>query len=64
MYHIVEKNERRNRHSAFLLAITLHLALGAFIYFQASTTKPAPRTDTAQTVSKTTLQKSRPAIKP
>jgi len=63
MYHIIEKNERRNRQSAVLLAITLHLALGAFIYFQAGT-KPAAKTDPVQTVAKTAPVKSRPIIKP
>ena len=63
MYHIIEKNERRNRQSALLLAVMLHLVLGAFIYFQASA-KPAPKTETAQSLTKTALPKSRPAIKP
>lgn len=64
MYHIIEKNERRNRQSAFWLAVTLHLALGVFIYFQASNTKPAPRTEITKTVTKTSPVQSRPVIKP
>ncbi len=63
MYHIIEKNERRNRQSAVLLAITLHLALVALIYFQAGT-KPAAKADTAQIVAKTAPVKTRPLLKP
>ena len=64
MYHIIEKNERRNRQNAVALAIVFHLALGAFIYFQAGATKPAPKTDTPQTVTSTALPKTRPLIRP
>lgn len=63
MYHIIEKNERRNRQSALWLALTLHLALGAFIYFQASA-KPTPKMEATQTVAKTAVVKTRPAIQP
>ncbi len=52
MQHIIQRNERRNRQSAFWLAVTLHFALGAFIYFQAGE-KPAPKPEVAQTTSKT-----------
>ncbi len=64
MYHVIEKNERRNRQNALVLAVALHLALGFFVYWQASATKPGPIKETPQTVAKTTPVKSRPAIRP
>ena len=63
MYHITERNERRNRQSAFWLAVTLHLALGAFIYLQAGE-KPAPKPDVTQTTLKTYTPKVRPLPQP
>ena len=63
MYHIIERNERRNRQSAFWLAVTLHIALGAFIYLQAGE-KPAPKSEVAQTVHKPVVSKARPAAQP
>ena len=59
MQHIIQRNERRNRQSAFWLAVALHLALGAFIYFQAGE-KPTPKPEVAQTTSKTYTAKTRP----
>jgi hypothetical protein len=38
MYHIAEQNERRSRRQALVLAIFLHLALGALLYLQTSET--------------------------
>ena len=68
MQHIIQRNERRARQSAFWLAVTLHLALGAFIYFQAGE-KPTPKpevTQTTQTASKTytTTAKTKPLPRP
>ena len=34
MYHITERNERHGRRHALVLAITLHLAFGAMLYFK------------------------------
>lgn len=63
MYHVIERNERRNRQSAFLLAVTLHVALGAFIYLQTGE-KPARKAEVAQAVQKTIAPKARPAARP
>ena len=63
MYHIIERNERRNRQSAFLLAVTLHVALGAFIYLQTGE-KPARKAEVAQTAHKSLAPKARPVAQP
>ena len=36
MYHVTERNERNARTHALVLAIGLHLSLGAILYFQMS----------------------------
>ncbi len=36
MYHVTERNERRARTYAFILAVGLHLSLGAVLYSQMS----------------------------
>lgn len=42
MYHITERNERQGRRHALVLAIALHLALVAMLYFK-MTSEPAAR---------------------
>ncbi len=34
MYHITERNERQSKRHAMVLAISLHLALVAMLYFK------------------------------
>lgn len=41
MYYITERNERRSRRSAFVLAVMLHLGLAAAVYL-ATTESPKP----------------------
>lgn len=36
MSHYTEKNERMNRRTAFVLALSLHVALATALYFQMS----------------------------
>jgi hypothetical protein len=40
--HFAERTERQGRFQAFLLAVTLHLALAAVLYLYTST-EPAPQ---------------------
>lgn len=40
MYHVSERNERNARTHAIVLAIGLHLSLGALLYTQMSDTDP------------------------
>lgn len=35
-YHLAERNERQGRFHALVLAVTLHLALGAVLYLYTS----------------------------
>ncbi|MCC6279235.1 MAG: hypothetical protein IT262_01445 [Saprospiraceae bacterium] len=48
MYHIAEQNERRSRRQALVLAVVLHLALGALLYLQ--TSEPTVSSDTTAKV--------------
>jgi hypothetical protein len=50
MYHITERNERRSRQHAIVLAIALHLALGLLLYLSTSE-KPASKPDTSAKVT-------------
>ena len=52
MYHITERNERRNRTIALWLAVGLHLGLGAALYISSS---EQPTTTAIHTPAKKTL---------
>lgn len=56
MYHITERNERKTRTSAMILAIGLHLSLGALLYTQMS----EPSTTKAETPVKINMAKEQP----
>jgi|GEM_PF-2482180 len=48
MSHYTEKNERLNRQTAFMLALSLHVALATALYFQTND-KPTVKGATAST---------------
>jgi len=48
MYYIAEQNERRSRRHALVLAVALHLALGALLYLQTSEKPPVSSDTTAK----------------
>lgn len=60
MHHIIEKNERRSRQTAIMLAIVLHVGLAAALYLQTSQ-KPEPRKTIAPLEHKQLPAKPRPA---
>ena len=55
MYYIAEQNERRSRRHALVLAVALHLALGALLYLQTSETP----TVSSDTTAKVKIEKPR-----
>lgn len=62
MNYIAEKNQRRSRTQALVLAVTLHIALGFMLYLQTSE-KPSASSDAplkAKTEKTRTLPQSRP----
>lgn len=65
MYHITEQNERRGRHQALLLTVTLHFALGVAVYLYANRTPdPQPTNTTFQTDPSAHVPRARTANKP
>ena len=49
MSHYTEKNERLNRQTAFVLALSLHVALATALYFQTNDKPTAAKGATAST---------------
>ena len=49
MSHYTDKNERLNRQTAFVLALSLHVALATALYFQISEKPAVTKGATAQT---------------
>lgn len=55
MYHVTERNERKARTHALVLAIGLHLSLGALLYTQMS----EPSTTKATAIEKGNVAKEK-----
>ncbi len=60
MYHTTERNERQSKRHAMVLAIALHLALVAMLYFK-MTSESITRQDEQPT--KVNVAKERPTAK-
>lgn len=60
MYHTAERNERQGQRHAMVLAIALHLALVAMLYFKMTSESPSKR-DTPP--AKVNIAKERPTAK-
>lgn len=59
MYYLTEQNERKDRRTALVIAISLHLALATLLYLYAADT---PKHTTAKTVqSKEKINEPGPA---
>jgi cell division protein FtsX len=59
MYHITERNERRSRQHALVLAVSLHLALAGFLYLQMTDNTSVRKEQTV----KVNVEKSRTTAK-
>ena len=49
MYYITEKNERRTRQNALVMAVVLHLALAAVLFLSASEKPSSKQTKSTPT---------------
>jgi hypothetical protein len=64
MQHITERNERHARQRAIWLAISLHLVLAGFLYFQTSGSGSARKADVASLEKNAPAAKAKPVMMP
>ena len=56
MYHTAERNERQSKRHALVLAISLHLALVAMLYFKMSNQSAPPQDEQPLKVNVATVR--------